>query len=378
MRNVQDFQLFIKPVGAICNLACSYCYYLHNPAAAPAGTVMSDHMLEVAIARQMEAARGMVPFFTWHGGEPLLAGLSFFEKAVAIQKRLAPAGVVVQNGIQTNGTLITREWSRFFAENQFHVGISIDGPERFHNRYRTHPPKEGSFNRVISGYGQLLEQGVSTEALCVVHAHNVLYPLELYRFFKDLGVRYITFLPLVVRQPSGAVHPSSVDPDLFGAFLCAIFDEWVSLDIGKIKVQIFEEAARTAFGQEHTLCIFRGECGRVPVLEWNGNLYSCDHYTDLSHHLGNIEETPLSQLLASEAQQQFGKEKSQKLPSVCRRCPVVSYCNGGCPKDRFIGSEEGEPGLNYLCEGYKLFFLHAAPFIKKIEQVWRANRPVSL
>lgn len=378
MPDVQDFQLFIKPVGATCNLACSYCYYLHNPTAGSAGEVMPDRLLESVVARQIEAAGGAVPFFTWHGGEPLLAGIPFFEKVVALQKRLAPPGVTVLNGIQTNGTLIDREWSRFFADHRFHVGISIDGPERLHNRYRNFPRKEGSFRRTLSGYAELLEQGVSTEVLCVVHADNVLHPIELYRFFKDLGVRYITFLPLIVRRPSGAVHPSSVDPDLFGAFLCAIFDEWVASDIGKVKVQIFEEAARTAFGQEHTLCIFRSECGRVPVLESNGNLYSCDHYVNPLYQLGNILDTPLSLLMESAAQKQFGKDKAQKLPGVCQRCTVRSFCNGGCPKDRFICSEEGEEGLNYLCEGYKLFFLHAAPFIRSIELAWRANRPVSL
>ena len=370
---MQDFQLFIKPVGASCNLECSYCYYLHNEEQPSAAIHMSDELLEACIVQQIAAASGADPFFTWHGGEPLLAGIPFFRRVVALQAKHCPPGRTVKNGIQTNGILINEEWCCFFAANAFHIGVSLDGPEPLHNRFRTTKGGGATFARVVTGYQLLRQHSVSCELLCVVHAENVLYPLEVYRFFKSLGVSYLSFLPLVQLSPSGEVSASSAPADLYGAFLCAIFDEWVAADIGEVKIQIFEEALRTAFLQEHTLCIFRPECGRVPVLEAHGDLYSCDHYVRKSHLLGNIMETPLSVLFDSLPQRSFGSAKENTLPCTCLTCSVLPMCNGGCPKDRFLVSDLGEAGLNYLCEGYKMFFTHCTPFVEKVARVWHAQ-----
>jgi len=296
-----DFQVFIKPVGARCNLQCTYCYYLKTGDiyGSYRKPVMDDETLENCIKQIFSASSGNTVLFTWHGGEPLLAGIDFYKKALTFQKKHLPQGKQFINGIQTNGTLITKEWCGFFAENRFVIGISIDGPEVFHNAMRRYLNKSGSFVKTIEGYRLLCEYGINTEILCVVNSCNVQYPLEVYDFFKTLGVKYITFLPLVERRDSGVgeVSQLSVPAYEFGLFLSAVFDEWVKKDIGAVKIQIFEEALRTAFNQEHTLCIFKERCGGVPVVEKTGDFYSCDHFVEKSRSLGNINEHSLEYFL---------------------------------------------------------------------------------
>jgi uncharacterized protein len=272
------------------------------------------------------------------------------------------------NGIQTNGTLLTQEWCEFLAENNFVVGISIDGPEEFHNAMRY-----GSYEKTLTGYRLLREFGINPEILCVVNSCNVGYPLVIYDFFKMLGAQYITFLPLVEKDTTeaGFVTKTSVPSLEFGLFLSAIFDEWVQHYIGVVKIQIFEEALRTAFNQEHSLCIFRERCGGIPVIEQNGDFYPCDHYVNKGRSLGNINENPFNYFLQHPKQKEFGNLKWDFLPQYCIRCEVRNMCNGECPKNRFITSSDGEQGLNYLCEGYKYFFNHCKPFVSAVSKVWR-------
>ena len=371
----RDFQVFAKPIGSICNLGCHYCYYLDKQRLYPNGESfrMPDAVLEEYILQHIEASPEPVIRFSWHGGEPTVLGLDFFRKIVTIQRKFQPPNQSIMNGMQTNGTLLDEEWCRFLADEGFFVGLSLDGPEEMHDRYRRDKGGNPTFELTMRGYRLLRHHQVSTDILCVVNAHNGRYPLEVYRFFKQIGAAYVSFLPMVDPQvgPDGGVNALTVPAEVWGDFLCTIFDEWVSKDIGKIKVQIFEEAARTAFDQEHSLCIFRPECGDIPVVEHNGDFYSCDHYVDKKHHLGNIIETPLVELLESPAQRAFGKYKSDSLPRYCRECEVRTMCHGECPKNRFIRTPDGEEGLNYLCPGYKRFFAHCKPFVDEVAAEWQ-------
>lgn len=377
----REFQIFVKPVGALCNLRCSYCYYLPKKDLYPekAGmTRMGDELLEKYIIQHIEATTDEVVMFSWHGGEPTLAGLDFYRKAVALQNKYNTDGKKIINGIQTNGTLLDEEWCRFLSEENFLVGISIDGPEEFHNRHRFDGSGRGSFSRVIKGIELLIKYGITIEILCVVNSLNVMYSLRIYDFFKDLGAQFLTFLPLVEQDTGSAsgVSEETVPAEKFGIFLSEIFDKWVEKDVGRIKIQIFEEALRRAFQQEHTLCIFKVNCGGVPVVEHNGDFYSCDHYVDKDHFIGNINEGSISSFLDSERQQAFGKIKSETLPRYCRECNVLDICNGECPKNRFINTPDGEPGLNYLCPGYKIFFEHCQPFIETLRVIWLKQQKV--
>ena len=336
---------------------------------------MNDETLENCIRQHFEVSSGDTVLFTWHGGEPLLAGIDFYEKAVSLQKKHLPQGKSFLNGIQTNGTMITKEWCTFFAAHRFVVGISIDGPDIFHNALRHTTQTSGSFEKTIDGYRLLREYGVCPEILCVVSSCNVDYPLVVYDFFKTLGAKYITFLPLVEKRDSG-VSKASVPALGFGLFLAAVFDAWVKNDIGAVKIQIFEEALRTAFDQEHSLCIFRERCGGVPVIERTGDFYPCDHYVEKNRILGNINERPLHDFLNHPVQKAFGDAKPDTLPPYCIRCGVRNMCNGECPRNRFIASPDGTPGLNYLCQGYQYFFNHCKPFIDSVAKVWREQQVV--
>jgi uncharacterized protein len=373
----RDFQVFVKPIGALCNLDCQYCYYLKKEHLYPKGETfqMSDETLEDYIVQHIDASPEAVIRFSWHGGEPTLLGLNFFRKIVALQRKHRPPNRSIVNGIQTNGTLLTEEWCRFFAREGFAVGISIDGPPEMHDLYRVTKDQKPTHEQTMRGYELLQEHGVYTDILCVVNAHNVQFPLQVYRFFKQLNAQYITFLPLVEPDNKGGVSHNSVPAEAWGKFLCTIFDEWIDRDIGRIKVQIFEEAARTAFKQEHSLCIFRPTCGDIPVVEHNGDFYSCDHFVDVDHHLGNIRETPLVELLESPEQRAFGRAKLETLPRYCQECDVRAMCNGECPKNRFIMTPDGETGLNYLCTGYKRFFAHCQPFVSEVAALWRRQNP---
>ena len=373
----RDFQVFVKPAGPLCNLACQYCYYLEKAHLYEGRSLrMPEVLLEEYIVQHIEASSEPVIRFSWHGGEPTILGLDYFRKIVALQQKHKPANQLIVNGMQTNGTLLNNNWGRFLRNQAISVGLSLDGPRDIHDRFRVTREGKPTFDKTLRGYELLKKHGVPTDILCVVNAHNVQYPLEVYRFFKKIQATYISFLPVVEQrtEAEGGLDPLSVSPEPWGEFLCAIFDEWISRDIGKIKVQIFEEAARTAFGQEHSLCIFRPVCGDIPVIEHNGDFYSCDHFVDEEHRLGNIIETPLKQLLESSAQRAFGQAKQDTLPKYCRECEVRDMCNGGCPKNRFIKTPDGEEGLNYLCKGYKRFFSHCRPWVDEVAAEWRRQK----
>lgn len=377
-RAIREFQVFAKPAGPRCNLGCRYCYYLEKEGLYPEGEPfrMPDRVLEEYIAQQIDAWPDPPVLFSWHGGEPTLLGLEAFRKIVALERKHALPGRPVSNGIQTNGTLLDPDWCRFLAEEGFAVGLSLDGPRELHDEHRVTKDGRPTFERAIRGYRLLREHGVRCEILCVVSARNVLRPLEVYRFFEELEAPAMTFLPLVERRldSEGGVSDRTVPPEAFGDFLSAIFDEWQDRDIGKVKVQIFEEAARPAFGQDHTLCIFKETCGRVPVVEHDGDVYSCDHFVDEEHRLGNILSTPLLECLEGPAQREFGLAKRDALPGYCRSCEVLAQCNGECPRNRFLRTPDGEPGLNYLCAGYKRFFGHCRPFVEAVAARWRREK----
>ena len=373
----REFQVFVKPVGANCNLKCEYCYYLEksNLNSDRKNFLMADDILEKYIIQHIDASTEDIIHFSWHGGEPLLAGINFYQNTLKIQKANKPEGKTILNGIQTNGTLLNDEWCRFLADNGFVVGISIDGPAEMHNKFRRTKDDRTTWENVYKGIQLLSKHHLIPEVLCVVNSENVKHPLVIYDFLRQSGAEYITFIPLVIPEATSTsgVSKSTVPAEDFGHFLVEIFNEWVENDIGNIKVQIFEEAIRTAFNQEHTLCIFKVNCGGVPVVEHNGDFYSCDHYVDSGHLLGNINDNSLSFYLDNKLQKEFGMAKSLTLPEYCTRCEVRAMCNGECPKNRFIFTPEGEYGLNYLCKGYKYFFNHCRPFVEAVAEVISAS-----
>lgn len=378
MKASDDFQVFVKPVGAHCNLACKYCYYLDKESLDTEARHyrMEVGLLEKYILQHIKASPGPDVFFSWHGGEPTLAGVDYFKQITRIQRKYRPSSMRIINGIQTNGTLLNDEWCRFLADENFMVGISIDGPEDLHSVYRRTVNDHSSYIKTMRGFQLLKWYGIPFEVLCVVNSRNVQHPLRVYRFFKELGVQFITFIPLVEKQMSKnvLVSENTVPSRAFGEFLIAIFEEWKASDIGTVKIQVIEEALRTAFGQDHTLCIFKKTCGRVPVVEHNGDVYSCDHFVEPRHLVGNIQKIPLIDLLESGQQKYFGQAKLDSLPEQCLQCEVLNRCNGGCPKDRFLKTTDGQPGLNYLCEGYRMFFLHCKPFTEMVAQVWKEGQ----
>jgi len=375
---MDDFQVFVKPIGASCNLACNYCYYLNKSDLHGESVIgrMSDKLLEIYIIQHIQASSEQSIFFSWHGGEPTLAGLDYFRRITELQKKHLPENRFALNGIQTNGTLLNDEWCQFLKKENFIVGISIDGPERFHSANRFRRDGKSCFNEVIRGFRILKAYEIPCEILCVVNAQNVGFPIEVYHFFKSLNAEFLTFIPLVERLSlkSNQVSERTVPARAFGEFLCVLFDEWKTEDIGRVKIQIFEEALRTAFGLDHSICIFKPVCGRVPVIESSGDFYSCDHFVDQENFMGNIQEKSLSELLESPNQKAFGRAKLNSLPEYCLKCEVLTMCNGACPKDRFIETPDGEPGLNYLCEEYKLFFNHCKPFVDEVAAVWKSQQ----
>jgi uncharacterized protein len=371
----REFQVFAKPIGSICNLDCHYCYYLKKEHLYPKGESfrMPDDILEEYIVQHIEAAPEPEIRFSWHGGEPTILGLDYFRKIVKLQHKHQPSNQRITNGIQTNGILLDEDWCRFLAAEGFTVGLSLDGPQEMHDLYRVTKDKKPTHEQTMNGYKLLQQHRIYTDILCVVNAHNVNYPVEVYRFFKQIKAPYVSFLPVVEPQPEAkdGANPITVPADAWGVFLCTVFDEWRDQDIGRIKVQIFEEASRIAFEQEHSLCIFRPTCGDIPVIEHNGDFFSCDHFVDTEHCLGNIQETPLVEMLESPAQRAFGQAKLDTLPRYCQVCEVRSMCNGECPKNRFLQTSDGEEGLNFLCAGYKHFFTHCQSFIAEVAALWR-------
>ncbi|MBM3212831.1 anaerobic sulfatase maturase [Candidatus Poribacteria bacterium] len=373
----REFQIFAKPIGPICNLSCQYCYYLKKKSLYPEDELfpMSDHILENYIIQHIEASPGPVISFSWHGGEPTLLGLDYFRKIVAFQRKHRPSNKRIINGIQTNGVLLNENWCRFLSAERFAVGLSLDGPQEMHDLYRLTRDNKPTHEQAMRGYNFLRQFGIYCDILCVINEYNVKYPAQIYNFFKSIKARYISFLPLVEHQldTKEGVREHTVPAESLGDFLCTIFDEWMENDIGKVKIQIFEEATRPALQQEHGICIFRKTCGDIPVVEHNGDFFPCDHFVDAEHRIGNIQDTNLLELLESQAQRDFGQAKWDKLPKYCHACEIRDMCNGGCPKDRFIQTPDGETGLNYLCAGYKRFFTHSKPFVDALATIWRQN-----
>lgn len=344
-------------------MACHYCYYSSRGAGPESAQRMPDDILETYVCQHIRAHPGPVVRFSWHGGEPTLLGIDFFKRAVAFQKKHQPAGILIQNGIQTNGTLLDETWCAFFKQEGFSVGLSLDGPEHLHDQYRMTKPGKGSHSRVMSGLKLLQKNQIPYDILCVVHHHNVDHPLEVYQFLKKAGAVYIGFLPVVTSLTD------SVDPEKYGAFLCAVFDEWKAQDIGRVKVQMFEEVSATAMGQEHALCIFRRTCGEIPVVEINGDVYPCDHFVRPEFKLGNLKTVPLGKLMNLNPMRKFGKSKKTGLAAQCSSCEVLAFCNGGCPKDRILDIPGSTEKLNHLCHGYKQFFTHCLPFVDQLKML---------
>ncbi len=372
----RSFQVMAKPTGAVCNLDCAYCYYLEKKDLYPKrqSLRMADDLLESYIVQHIEACPDDLILFAWHGGEPTVLGLDYFRRIVELQRRHRPAGRRIRNGIQTNGTLLDEEWCRFLAAERFQVGISVDGPRELHDPYRVTKGGKSTHKQVMQSYRLLKRYGIACDMLCVVHQKNVAQPALVYRFFRDSGVKLLQFLPLVARQGETGVSAESVPAEAYGDFLCGVFDEWIKHDVGLIAIQNFDEALRPYLGIDHSICISRKTCGDVVVVEHNGDVYACDHFVGPEHHLGNIRETPLVELVENPALSDFGRRKQDRLPGACTACEFLKSCNGGCPKDRFIRTAEGEDGLNYLCDGLQRFFSHSRPYLRLMASLRQSGK----
>lgn len=376
------FQVITKPHGAACNLSCNYCFYLSREELYPGSNLrFSDHLLERYVQQHIEAHRAPEITFNWQGGEPTLMGLDFFRRAVALQQKYLGPGTRIVNALQTNGTTLSAEWCRFFFENRFLIGVSLDGPREEHDAYRVDRMGAATFDRVMAGIALLQEHQVEFNILACVHAANADRGLEVYRFLRDeVHASMVQFIPVVEREDAGGgVSTRSVTGRQYGEFLVSVFDEWVRRDVGRTFVQIFDVALGVWFGQPSTLCVFAETCGEALALEHNGDLFSCDHFVDPDHKLGNIIETHLADLLALPRQREFGLDKRHTLPRFCRECSVRFICNGGCPKDRFCTGPNGEPGINYLCEGFQVFFAHIDhPMSVMADLLRRRRSPASI
>lgn len=383
--------VMLKPAGAHCNLACKYCYYLekNNLYQNSHRHLMSDEMLEQFTREYIEAQTMPQVLFTWHGGEPLMRSIDFYKKALALQKKYAH-GKQIDNVIQTNGTLLTDEWCEFFAKNHWLVGISIDGPQEYHDHYRVTPAGKPSWEKVMQGISLLKKHRVEWNAMAVVNAYNAEHPLEFYHFFRDNGCQYLQFTPIVERlteHEDGRTLASiaddreipladaSVTPQQWGNFLCTIFDDWVRHDVGKTFVEIFDCTLANWMGVLPGICAYSKECGHAGVMEHNGDVYSCDHFVFPEYKLGNIREQSLIDMLYGEKQQAFSRLKHTSLPRQCKECDMEFACHGECPKNRFEKDKYGEPGLNYLCQGYYQYYTHVSPYMDFMKRELLAQRP---
>ena len=383
--------VMLKPAGAHCNLACKYCYYLEKSHLYQNSLrhLMSDEMLEQFTREYIEAQTMPQVLFTWHGGEPLMRSIDFYKKALALQKKYAH-GKQIDNVIQTNGTLLTDEWCEFFAKNHWLVGISIDGPQEYHDHYRVTPAGKPSWEKVMQGIQLLKKHRVEWNAMAVVNAYNAEHPLEFYHFFRDNGCQYLQFTPIVERlteHEDGRTLASladdreipladaSVTPEQWGNFLCTIFDDWVRHDVGKTFVEIFDCTLANWMGVLPGICAYSKECGHAGVMEHNGDVYSCDHFVFPEYKLGNIREQSLIDMLYGEKQQAFSRLKHTSLPRQCKECDMEFACHGECPKNRFEKDKYGEPGLNYLCQGYYQYYSHVAPYMDFMKRELLAQRP---
>lgn len=385
--------VMLKPAGAHCNLACKYCYYLEKNKLYPTAQrhLMSDEMLEQFTREYIEAQTMNQVLFTWHGGEPLLRSIDFYRKALSLQQKYA-GGRRIDNVIQTNGTLLTDEWCEFFAQNHWLVGISIDGPQPDHDHYRLTAAGKPSWKKVMQGIKLLKKHGVEWNAMAVVNAYNANHPLEFYRFFKENGCQFLQFTPIVerlTRHEDGrtlasladkneiSLSEASVAPEQWGYFLCAIFDEWVRKDVGKIFVEIFDCTLANWMGISPGICAYSKECGHAGVMEHNGDVYSCDHFVFPEYKLGNIRDHSLIDMLYGEQQQEFSRLKHSSLPRQCKECDMEFACHGECPKNRFMKDKYGDSGLNYLCPGYYHYYQHVAPYMDYMKQELMSQRPPS-
>jgi uncharacterized protein len=338
-----------KPVGPLCNLRCAYCYYV-GKTYLPGPAVMSHDLLERFIALRFEASPGPSTHFEWHGGEPTLAGLDFFRAVVRMQRSLCPAGRKTTNGLQTNGTL--------------------------HDPYRKTAGGEPTHEAVLRAFRLLKKGGVFCNVLCVLQRLNAAVPGEVYDFFRDLGVTWLQFLPLVKRGDDGMMSPETAAPGVIGDFLCRVFDRWIREDVGRIVIQAFDEALRPLYGIPHSLCVHRETCGDVAVLERDGGIYACDHFVDEDHLLGNIGKRSMTEVSAEPRLVEFGAAKQGGLPRTCRECDVLAFCNGGCPKDRVSAAPDGEQGLNYLCAAYRKLFTYSRPRLGLLAAHMKAGKPL--
>ena len=385
--------VMLKPAGAHCNLACKYCYYLEKNKLYPTAQrhLMSDEMLEQFTREYIEAQTMNQVLFTWHGGEPLLRSIDFYRKALSLQQKYA-GDRRIDNVIQTNGTLLTDEWCEFFAQNHWLVGISIDGPQPDHDHYRLTAAGKPSWKKVMQGIKLLKKHGVEWNAMAVVNAYNANHPLEFYRFFKENGCQFLQFTPIVERQTRHedgrtlasladkdeiSLSEASVAPEQWGYFLCAIFDEWVRKDVGKIFVEIFDCTLANWMGISPGICAYSKECGHAGVMEHNGDVYSCDHFVFPEYKLGNIRDHSLIDMLYGEQQQEFSRLKHSSLPRQCKECDMEFACHGECPKNRFMKDQYGDSGLNYLCPGYYHYYQHVAPYMDYMKQELMSQRPPS-
>ena len=381
MRAAIPFHVMTKPIGPICNLDCTYCFYLEKEKLVGDGSWrMKPEVLDTYVRQYIEAQPTETVTFAWQGGEPTLMGVDFFREVVSLQKKYG-LGRIIENALQTNGTLLDAEWGEFLHEHRFLVGLSVDGPARLHDAFRVDKGGEPTFDRVMRGLELLHKHQVEFNTLTVVHRRNSKKPLEVYRFLKEIGSKFMQFIPIVEREASpplkkigldlegppdhdrpssvrqAPVTPWSVRPEEYGDFLIAIFDDWVRTDVGQVFVQIFDVALSNWAGAGSVLCVFAPTCGAAMALEHNGDLYSCDHFVYPAFKLGNLMQSHLGEMAMSDAQRAFGQAKSA-LPAYCRACNVRFACHGECPKHRFLLTPAGEPGLNYLCKGYKKFFSH--------------------
>lgn len=370
--------IMLKPAGALCNLRCKYCYYLEkNELYKRQGNhVITDELLEKFVKEYIEAQTTPNILFTWHGGETLMRPISFYRRALELQ-RIYSHGRQIDNCIQTNGTLLNDEWCEFFKRNNFLVGVSIDGPQEFHDEYRKTGTGRPTFRDVMKGINLLNKHGVEWNALAVVNDFNADYPLDFYHFFKEIGCRYIQFTPIVERittrpdnlrlapgmQEEGMLADFSITAGQWGNFLCTIFDEWVHHDVGEYYIQLFDATLANWVGQAPGICTMAEECGHAGVMEFNGDVYSCDHFVFPEYKLGNLHDQTIFEMMNGQRQREFSRMKKQMLPQQCRECRFLFACHGECPKNRFVRDKYGNPGLNYLCQGYYRFFKHVAPYM---------------
>ena len=382
--------IMLKPAGSLCNLRCKYCYYLEKSKLYEDNKnhVITDALLEKFIKEYIEAQTTPQVLFTWHGGETLMRPISFYRRALELQRYYA-RGRQIDNSIQTNGILLNDEWCRFFKENNFLVGVSIDGPQEFHDEYRRTATGKPSFRQVMKGIDLLNKYGVEWNALAVVNDFNADYPLDFYHFFKDIGCRYIQFTPIVERivkrtdgltlapgmQEGGELTAFSVTAEQWGSFLCTIFDEWVHHDVGEYYIQLFDATLANWVGVAPGICTMAKECGHAGVMEYNGDVYSCDHFVYPEHKLGNLAYKTIYEMMNSNRQKEFSKMKYRLLPQQCRECKYQFACHGECPKNRFIRDKYGNTGLNYLCKGYYQFFEHVAPYMDFMKNELENQRP---